>query len=139
MVKIEKNSKKQRKWDGKEDITNADVPEMYQPSTVRSRIKGFAGRQCRNVDVPHMANVNESSKKDNGQGGTIVFQKLPHVSLEKTATPEFTTDPPAHEDQQSDHDAQVSRCLPNSAPLSRQDLDPFLKVDKGNVESKNVA
>lgn len=138
MVEVEQNCQKKCKWNGKKDVPNTDIPEIHEPVTISGGKEGFAGGQGRNFDIPHMANVDESSEENDSQRRTVIFQKFSDISLEESAVAELSANPSTHEHKEGNHNTQVGGGLPNLAPLSGQDLDPFLQVDKGHVEPKDV-
>lgn len=138
MVKPEEYSQQKRKWNGEENLPNIDIPEVDQPFPVKGWKESFAGGQCGDLDTLHVANVNKPSEEDNRQRRAIVFDEFPDISLEETASTEFSADPTAHQNQESDHNAQIGRCLSNLSPLPGQDLDALLKIDEGNVEPKDI-
>lgn len=86
-----------------------------------------------------MANVDEASEEDDGQWRAIVLEELPNKSLEEVTVAQFSADPCSHQHEKCHHDAEIGRCLADLTPLSSQDLDPFLEIDAGNVEAKDIA
>lgn len=138
MVKVEQNSQKNGKRNGKKDVPNTDIPEIHQPVTISGGKEGFAGRQGRNFNISHMANVDESSEENDSQRCPVILEEFADISLEERAVAELSANPSAHEDKQGNHDTQVGGGLPDLAPLSGQNLDPFLKIDEGHVEPKDV-
>lgn len=83
MVKPEQDRQEDRKRDCEEDVAHADVPEMDEPPSLRSREEGFARRQLEKLDVRHLADVDEAGEEDDGQWRSIVLDELPNVTLEK--------------------------------------------------------
>lgn len=86
-----------------------------------------------------MANVHEASEEDDGQWSAIVFEELPNESLEEVTVAQFSADPCSHQHEKRNHDAEIGRCLADLTPLSSQDLDSFLEIDAGNVETEDIA
>lgn len=138
VVKIEENREKYCKGNRKENVPNTNIPEMNQPRAVTCGKESLAGRECSNINIPHMTNVNKSSEEDNGQRGAIILKELPNKPLEKVAVTQLPTDPCTHQDKECNHDAQVSRCFSHRAPLSGEDLNTLLKIDASNVKPKDV-
>ena len=93
MVEVEENCEKHGKGNSQEDIAYANIPEVYQPWTIKRREKGFTRRKSSDVDISHMTDVNEPSEKDDGQGCSIVFDEFANISLEKVAISQLTADP----------------------------------------------
>lgn len=96
MIKIKENCKKKRKWDGKENIPNTDIPEPHKPRPVTCRKESFASRERSDINISHFTDVDETGKKDDGQRCTIVLKKFPNESLEKMAVAQLSTDPCTH-------------------------------------------
>lgn len=90
------------------------------------------------MHVLHVTIVDETSKEDNSQRCSVIFNEFPYVSLEQSAFAEHTTDITAHQHKKGDHDAQIRRGISREVPLSGQYLDPLLEVDKGNIKSENI-
>jgi hypothetical protein len=80
--------------------------------------------------------VNETSEEDNGQGRAIILQKDAKRVPKETAATDFTADICDHEDEQSCDDGQVEFL---SSAKVLEDLDSFLEVDEGDVETEDVA
>lgn len=139
MIKVEEDRQENGERDREEDVADIDIPEMDEPASVGCREEGLAGGKGLNVDLSHMADVDEAREKHDRQRRAVILDELTDVSLEQAAVSENTAEIAAHEDEQSDHDAQIRRCLAGHTPLPGQDLDAFLQVDKGNVESEYIA
>lgn len=104
MIKIKENRQQHRKRDCQKYIPDINIPKLHQPPPLRRRIKRLPSRQRRNINIPHMANIHESSEEDNRQRRPIIFQELAHVALEETAASELAANPAAHEDEEGYHD-----------------------------------
>lgn len=139
VVKIKEDCQQKSKRNCKENIPYVDIPEVHQPLSIESREESFTRGQRGDINISHMANVDETSEENDRQGSTIVFQEFPDISLEETATAELLADPTTHKHKEGNHDAQVCRRLPNGSPLPGQDLDTLLEIDKGYVEAKDIA
>lgn len=139
VVEVEQDRQQNRKWDGKEDIPHVKIPERHQPVSVQGREERPAGGQRCEIYIFHVADMNETREEDNGQRSAIVLEEFPNNPLEETAVSKLAADPPAHQDEKCNHDAQVGRCFSYFAPLPGQDLDALLEIDKSNVEPENVA
>lgn len=138
VVKIEQNCQEKSKGNRKKDIANADVPKVHQPGAVGCRLERLARGEGCNGDITHSPYVDKPGEEDNGQGRSVVFEKLADVAVEELAFAQLAADPPAHEDEQGDHDAQIGGGSVFRAPLSREDLDAFLEVNESNVETENI-
>lgn len=86
-----------------------------------------------------MTDVNEASEEDDGQGCAIVFEKFSHISLEEVAVAQLATNPTGHQYEECHHDGQIGRGLSNGTPLAGQDLNAFLEVNEGDIESEDIA
>lgn len=139
MIEVEQNGEQNCERDSKEDISNTDIPEPNQPRTVEGWEESLAGRKCSNINIPHLADVNKPSKKNDGQGCTVIFEELSNKTFEEVTVPQFTTNPRTHQDKKRNHDAQIGRRLSYRAPLSGENLNALLQVDASNIEPKNVA
>lgn len=138
MVEVEQNGQKKGKWNGKEDVSDTDIPEIHQPVTISRGKEGFTGGQGRNFNIPHMANVDESSEENDSQRCTVILQEFADISLEQRAATELSANPSTHEDKKGNHNTQVGGGLPDLNPLSGQDLNPFLQVDEGHVKPEDI-
>lgn len=112
---------------------------MNKPASVRSREERFARRKSLNMHILHVTVVDKTGEKHDDQRSAIILDKLPHVSLEEATVTEFVADPSAHKHEKRHHDAKECGSLASKTPLSGQDLDAFLEIDKCDVESKNIA
>lgn len=139
MIKVEQDRQENGERDREEDVADIDIPEMDQPASVGCRAEGFARRKGLDVNLSHMADVDESREEHDRQRCAVILDELADVSLEQVAVSEHTADITAHEDEESNHDAQIRRRLTGHTPLSGQDLNALLQVDKGNVESEYIA
>lgn len=139
VVKIEQNREKDCKRDSKEDIPDADIPEMDQPRPIHRGKESRAGGQCGHLDIFHMPHVHKASEEDNRQRRTVVFKKFSNHTEKEAAFTELATYPCRHQHEKRNHDAQIGRGFSRGGPLSRQDLDALLEVDERNVETENVA
>lgn len=82
--------------------------------------------------------MNESGEENDGEGGAVILNKLPHVALEERTAPNDSAKICYHEHQEGYGDGQVSTGF-SGRPLPSKDLDPFLNVDEGHVETEDVA
>ena len=112
---------------------------MNEPSAILRREESLACRQRLDLDSLHSSNMNKSSEEDDGQWSSVVFYKLPHITLEKIATTDSATHVCYNEHKQRNHYGKVRGCFPNLTPLAREDLNTFLKVDEGDIKAENVA
>lgn len=138
MVEIEKNRQQNGKRDRKKHLANTDIPQVHEPASISRWKERFRGRKRLDMDVLHVAVMDEASEEDDRQRRAVVLHELAHVSLEQRAFADHATDITAHQDEKGDHDAQIGRGVPRHAPLSGQDLDSLLEIDEGDVEPENV-
>lgn len=138
MIEIEQDCQEKRKGNSQEDVSNVKVPETHQPRSVQRGEKCFAGRKHGDMDIFHMADVDEASEEYDDQRRAIVFEELPHVSTEEVAVTQLSTDPCSHQYKKRYHNRQVGRGFADRAPLTGQDLNTFLEVDTGNVEPEDI-
>ena len=67
VIEPKQDSQQKGKWDGEEDVTDRNVPEMDEPASFRdSRFKRNASRESFNLDLPHPANVHEGGEEYQG-------------------------------------------------------------------------
>ena len=82
MVEIKENGKKNCERNGDEDISSINVPEMDEPSSILSRKKSFACRECCKANILHVPNMNKASEEDNREWGTVIFNEFANTALE---------------------------------------------------------
>ena len=58
---------------------------MDEPASICGRKEGPTRRKGLHVHSLHMSEVNEASEEDDCEWGTVIFNELSNVSLEKTA------------------------------------------------------
>lgn len=138
MIKVKEYCQKHCEWNGKEGVSNIDIPEMDQPTTILSRIEGFARWQGLEFNAAHAPHVNETGEEDDGERGSVILDELPHVALEERAAPNDSADVCYYEHQEGYRDGQVSTRV-SGCPLPGKDLNAFLKVDEGHVKTEDVA
>lgn len=80
--------------------------------------------------------MNKSGEEDKRQRRSIVLEKDADVVLEQAAGSQLATNVSNHEDQQRSDNGQVKSAVISEA---LKHLDSLLKIDKGNVEAKDVA
>lgn len=136
MVKPEEDGQQYGEGYGQEDVRHADIPEIDEPVSIRSREEGSTCRQIVDLDALHPADVDEAREKYNGQRGAIVLDEDPDITMKQYAAPQSITSIGDGEDQDRRHRAQVEGLC---VAKKREDLYTFLEVDPGDVEAKNVA
>ena len=139
VVKVEKNSKKKCKWNGQENVSDVNIPKVYEPRPIKRWEKCFACGKSGNIHIPHMTNVHEASEKDNCQRSAVVFQKFTNISFEEIAVAQFPADPCAHENKKCHHNGKIGGCISYLSPLSSQNLNTLLKVDTSDIKAEDVA
>lgn len=80
----------------------------------------------------------EASKEYDRQRRAVVFDKLPDVKLEEVAMTNYFAQVGSHQNEKSNHDRQVCRCVVSQIPLTSENLDAFLEVDESDVEAKYI-
>lgn len=83
MVEIEQYGQQNCERYGEENLANANLPEVDEPTAVLSRKEGLAGWQSVQLNTPHPANVYKAGEEDDGQRGAIVFNELSNITLEQ--------------------------------------------------------
>lgn len=136
VIKPEKNSQQQRKWNGQKHVGYSDIPEVDEPAPVLGGEEGGTRGKALEVNLLHPADVDEAGEEDDGQRGSVVLEEDPDVVVEERAGPKLAADVGDEEDQHGGHDAQVKGLL---VAEQGEDLDSLLQVDEGDIEAEDVA
>ena len=139
VIEPKQYSQQDRERDGEKNIADTNLPETNEPASILGWEEGCTGRKRLDWHARHAPDVDEPGKEDNGQGRAIVFDELSHLPLEQIAIANRTANISSHENEKRKHDGDEGGCISRQLPLSCQDLDSFLEVDEGHVESEDVA
>lgn len=85
MIEPKEDGEQHSERDGEENICDVDIPKVNQPTPVRGREEGRAGRQILDLDLHHAPDVHEASKEDNRQGGPVVLYEGADVVVKQGA------------------------------------------------------
>lgn len=139
MIKVKENRQQHGERYRQEYVPDIHIPEINKPAAAESREKSLARGQCFNRYVFHMANVYESRKKHDCKWSAVVLDEFSDISLEEIAFADHATYVGAHEHEKGYHDGKVGRGFARFSPLTCEDLNPLLQVDKCHVESEDIA
>lgn len=107
MIKVEQDCQEKGEGNGQKDISNVKVPEMYQPRSIQRGEERLASRKNCDIDVSHMADVDEAGEEYNDQRRSVVFKELANISIEEIAVTQFSADPCSHQHQKRHRNGQV--------------------------------
>ena len=80
--------------------------------------------------------MHKPSEKDQGKGCTIVLEKDAYGVSKQTTRAKLTTDIGHHEDQKGGDNGEIERSF---VAKTGENLDTFLEIDEGDIETEDVA
>lgn len=86
VVEVEEDGKEHGEGQRREDIADADLPEVDEPAPIGRRKECRTGREPLQLDLLHPPHVYETGKEDDRQGSPVVLEKHSNSMIEQGAT-----------------------------------------------------